>query len=100
MTASAGKDFRYRFAVPPGLYTVHLKFAELWLKEPGLRPMDIEVNGHLVWRAWDPGAAAGQMRMAADVRTEDVTPDKEGAITIQLKAAGPNPAILQGIEVE
>ena len=86
--------------MPPGLYTVHLKFAELWLKEPGLRPMDIDVNGRPVRKAWDPAAAAGQMKMAADIRTEDVTPDKDGAITIQLRATGPNPAILQGIEVE
>ena len=99
-TARAGNDFRYRLAVPPGLYTVHLKFAELWLKEPGQRPMDIEVNGRLVWKGWDPAAAAGQMKMAADVRTEDVTPDKDGWITIRLKATGANPAILQGIEVE
>ena len=99
-TARVGNDFRYRLTVPPGLYTVHLKFAELWLKEPGLRPMDIAVNGRHVWKAWDPAAAAGQMNMAADVRTENVTPDTDGAITIQLKAAGPNPAILQGIEVE
>jgi hypothetical protein len=99
-TARVGKEFSYRLTVPPGLYVVHLKFAELWLKEPGQRPIDIEVNGRLVRKAWDPAAAAGQMRMAADLRTEDVTPDKNGWITIRLKAAGANPAILQGIEVE
>jgi len=99
-TARVGKEFRYRLAVPPGLYTVHLKFAELWLKEPGQRPMDITINDRLVWKAWDPAAAAGQMRMAADVRTGDVTPDENGHITIHLQAAGPNPAILQGLEVE
>lgn len=99
-TARAGKEFRYRLTVPPGLYTVHLKFAELWLKEPGQRPMDITINDRLVWKTWDPAAATGQMSMAADVRTEDVTPDKDGDITIHLKALGPNPAILQGLEVE
>ena len=31
--------------MPPGFYTVHLKFAELWLAKKGQRPMDIEVNG-------------------------------------------------------
>ena len=44
-TARTGKCVAYSLSLPPGLYTVHLKFAELWLKKPGQRPMDIEVNG-------------------------------------------------------
>jgi len=99
-TARTGKGFSYTFAVTPGLYTVHLKFAELWLKEAGRRPMDIEVNGRVVWKSWDPATAAGRLGMAADVRVEDIAPDKDGRITIRLKAVGENDAILQGIEIE
>jgi hypothetical protein len=32
-TARSGKSFIYEVAAPPGLYTEHLKFAGLWLKE-------------------------------------------------------------------
>jgi hypothetical protein len=86
--------------VPPGLYTVHLKFAELWLKELGQRPLNIEINGHRVREFWDPATAAGKVGMAADIRQEDVAPDKQGHITIHVSAAGREEAILQAIEIE
>jgi hypothetical protein len=99
-TARQGRAFRYAVSVLPGLYTVHLKFAELWLPQPGQRPMTIEINGRRVREAWDPATAAGQIGMAADFRTEDLTPDAQGRITIGIQADGPEEAILQGIEIE
>jgi hypothetical protein len=38
--------------------------------------------------------------MAADIRAEDITPDREGQITVRISAAGANDALLQGIEIE
>lgn len=99
-TARSGREFAYRIAVPPGLYSVHLKFAELWLAQPGQRPMDIEINGRVFWAKWDPASAAGRKGMAMDLRAQDITPDKDGVITIRITATGPNDAILQGLEVE
>lgn len=99
-TARTGKSLVYKIEAAPGLYSVHLKFAELWLTEPGKRPMDIEINGQLIRKSWDPAAAAGQTNMSADIRAENLTPDSKGLITIQVTAAGKNDAILQGIEVE
>jgi hypothetical protein len=90
----------YDIPVPPGLYTVHLKFAEQWLQTDGERPMDIEINGRRLWPSWDPAMAAGQIGMAADLRSEDVAPDARGRISIRVQAVGPNDAILQGIEIE
>jgi hypothetical protein len=99
-TARCGREVSYALALPPAMYTVHLKFAELWLPEPGLRPMDIEINGHVVRKAWDPGEAAGQVGMAIDLRELNVAPDRDGVFTIRVRAVGENDAILQGIEVE
>ena len=99
-TARSGQSFTYTVSVPPGMYTVHLKFAELWLQQLGQRPMNIDVNGRRVWENWDPATAAGLVNMAADIRTEDVTPDKDGHITVRISAAGSNEAILQGLEIE
>ena len=99
-TARSGKAFSYSVPMPPGLYTVHLKFAELWLKESGQRPMRIEVNGRVVRDNWDPAAAAGQSGMAADFRVEDIAPGKDSRITIRVSAVGINDAVLQGIEIE
>ncbi|MBI5091104.1 MAG: hypothetical protein HZB26_01530 [Candidatus Hydrogenedentes bacterium] len=99
-TARSGRTFSYTVPVPPGVYVVHLKFAELWLKAPGQRPMTIEVNGRTVRDHWDPAEATGHPGMAADIRVEDVTPDKNNTITIRVTATGTNDAILQGIEIE
>jgi hypothetical protein len=38
--------------------------------------------------------------MAADLRVDDVTPDRAGRITIRISAAGDEEAILQAIEIE
>ena len=98
-TARSGPTFTYAVPVPPGLYTVHLKFAE-----PGCgvrrRPMNIAINGRRVRDSWDPASAAGKLGMAADIREEDVAPDKQGHITIDVSAAGKEEAILQAIEIE
>ncbi|OPZ98103.1 MAG: Di-glucose binding within endoplasmic reticulum [Planctomycetes bacterium ADurb.Bin412] len=99
-TARTGKTLRYAFAVTPGLYNVHLKFAELWLSEPGQRPMDIAINGRTLWSAWDPATAANKIARAAEIRAQDITPNADGQITIQITASGSNDAILQGIEIE
>ncbi|MCC6756075.1 MAG: hypothetical protein IT199_06875, partial [Solirubrobacterales bacterium] len=99
-TARAGKTLAYTFAVPPGHYTIHLKFAELWLSEPGQRPMTVEVNGRPIRENWDPAQAAGQVGMAADIRAHDIAPDSDGNIAIRIIATGANDAIVQGIEVE
>ena len=62
--------------------------------------MDIGINGRVIWKAWDPATAAGQSGMAIDLRTLNITPDKDGFIKIRLRAVGKNEAILQGIEIE
>jgi hypothetical protein len=98
--ARSGKAFRYTLAAPPGLYTVHLKFAELWVPTIELRPMDIAINGRLVRKSWDPAAAAGSIYTAADLRFDNITPDSEGHILIDLRAVGARDAILQAIEIE
>jgi hypothetical protein len=99
-TARSGKTLRYVLAAPPGLHTVHLKFAELWQKEPGKRPMHIDINGQRYWQSWDPAAAAGCVGMAMDLRAENIVPDKDGKITLVITAAGENEAILQGLEID
>jgi len=95
-TARSGRTFGYSIPAAPGLYTVHLKFAELWLKETGQRTDEHRHKRLPGARELDPGAAAGQTGMAADFRVANVTPDGSGKITIRLSAVGSNDAILQG----
>ncbi|MDD4891227.1 MAG: malectin domain-containing carbohydrate-binding protein, partial [Phycisphaerae bacterium] len=98
-TAVAGRRILYRIPVQPGLYSVHLKFAELWLPETEHRPMRVEINGATVLHGFDP-AAPGQCGMSADRRFEQITPDARGYITISVMAEGKHDAILQGIEID
>jgi hypothetical protein len=99
-TARKGKSIHCRIPVPPGLYQVQLKFAEMGLPEPGRRPMDIAVNGRTLWKSWDPATQAGKVGMSADLRALDVAPDASGAIEVLVSAAGGEDAILQGILIE
>ena len=99
-TASSSNALIYRFALPSGHYTVHLKFAELWQKQGGKRPMNIDINGRRVWENWDPATAAEKIDTAFDLRVENITPDKSGKITIQVTATGSSDAILQALEIE
>jgi hypothetical protein len=99
-TARKGTSIRYRIPLPPGLYQVQLKFAELWLAEAGRRPMDVEINGRTLWKSWDPATHAGQVGMSADLRAADIAPDASGAIAVGVSAAGGEEAILQGILIE
>jgi hypothetical protein len=99
-TSKSGKEIVYSFDLPVGLYSVRLKFAEMWLDKAGQRPMDIEVNGRLFFKDFDPFAAACGACKSIDVRAEDITPDANGKITVCVKGKGANPAILQGIEIQ
>ncbi|MCU0962084.1 MAG: malectin [Pirellulaceae bacterium] len=99
-TARSGNRFSYAVSVTPGLYSVRLKCAELWLKDKGARRMNIDINGRRVREAWDPAEAAGELGMAADFTVEDVAPDKDGKIKIEFTAVGAHDAIVQGIELE
>lgn len=98
-TARTGRRISYRVPVQPGLYAVHLKFAELWLAEKEPRPMRVEINGTTMLHGFDP-AAAGQRSMSADRRFEKITPDARGFIAIDVVAEGHHGAILQAIEIE
>lgn len=99
-TARTGRKIELSLKAAPGLYTVHLKFAEMWLKEKGQRPMNIEINGQCFWKNWDPSAEAEMVNMAMDLRAEAITPDSKGQIKVTISACGENDAILQGLEIK
>jgi hypothetical protein len=99
MTARSGMRVDYKLAVKPGIYAVHLKFAELWYTQPGKRPCDIYLNNRLVKAGWDPATAAGRRYMACDLRFEGIG-SVDGCIVISIRAAGFNPVFVQAIEIE
>lgn len=58
--------FSYTFPVPNGLYTVNLKFAEIYFTSPGLRPFNVTLNGLPVLVNFDVYTAAGGAFKAYD----------------------------------
>lgn len=57
---------RYSFNVPNGLYSVNLKFAEIFYSQTGQRKFNIVINGQTVATNYDVVAAAGAANKAVD----------------------------------
>jgi hypothetical protein len=75
-------DFRYRFTVPNCIYTVTLKFAEIWYTDPKKRVFDVLINGERVLKDFDVVAAAGGPKIAID---KSVTVGPTDKILIEFK---------------
>ena len=58
--------FSYAFAVPDGVYTVTLKFAETYVTGPGMRLFGISIDGAVVEPSFDIYATAGAANTAVD----------------------------------
>ena len=98
-TGRSGSDFSYHIPVKNGIYSVHLKFAELSFETPGERPIDIYINDYIIKSNWDALSASGEFPMSADIRFDDIS-SRNGYIDIRIKAKSDNPAILRAIEID
>ncbi len=89
-------QFAYAFTVPPGFYTVRLRFAELWWTQPGQRVFNVTINGTLVLPNFDIVQAAG----APFVLFDQVIPTTtaSGQIVIRFDPVVDN-AKVDGIEI-
>ena len=98
-----GSDFTYSFPVPKNqAYTVRLHFAEIFDGQKGMRVEDIFLNGSLVLPNFEPFAEAGGMNKAVVREFKNVKPNRDGTITIRIKAAKNSPdqnAKISGIEI-
>lgn len=98
-TAVTSKEILYQIPLEDSLYSVHLKFAELWLSEEQMRPVDIFINDKCVLENWDCQKTAGYKNMAYDLRFDAISP-KNKNITVKIVSKGFSDAILQAIEIE
>lgn len=94
-TESWGDSLRYQFAVPNGSFTVSLRFAEIYLSQPGQRVFDILINGQTVAAGVDIAAAAGKNRAFDKEFTVNAA---AGQIVIEVVAVT-GTAKLSGIEI-
>jgi len=106
-TARLG-DFQYDIPLKPGLYQVHLHFAETIFGEAnfestgeGTRRFNIQMNGHTVLRSFDIIADAGGPNIADERVFKDVTPDADGFLHLKFLRTQNSPEVplLNGIEI-
>jgi hypothetical protein len=82
---------QYRFAVPNGMYSIRLKFAEIFFSSAGRRVFNIALNGQTMESGFDIVAAAGGAFRAID-RAFTVSATS-GQIAIDLVSVVENPKI-------
>jgi len=85
-----GADFNYVFPVPPGEYTVKLRFAETYLKNPGERVFDVLVNDRKVLERFDILREAGGFDKGIEKTFKGIRPDRAGNIQIRFVASVQN----------
>jgi Malectin domain len=88
--------FEYRLCVPNGVYTVKLKFAEIWFDSAGKRIFDVALNGTKVLMRFDVAAEAKGASRAID--REFRTTVGDGRLVIQFLPVVSNPKV-SAIEV-
>ena len=94
----AGNSLSYHLAVPDGVYTVQLDFAELQELGVGQRVFNIELQGNTVLPDYDIVADAGG-DFIATAKSFTVTASGGAGINISLVNVTDQPAVLAGIEV-
>lgn len=72
--------FQYQFSVPNGTHTVNLKFAEIFMTQPGQRIFNVAINGSPVLTNFDIVAQAGSDTAIDKAFSVTTT---TGSITIQ-----------------
>jgi hypothetical protein len=90
-------NFSYDAAVPNGIYTVTLQFAEISVTGPGQRVFNVAINGSQVLGAFDIFAQAGGMFTALDKTfTVSVT---NGQLSIQFTSGSANLPMVNAIQI-
>lgn len=95
-------QFRYRIPLRPGVYELHLYFAEttygLEGGGEGSRIFSVRANGKILLDRFDLVSDAGASRTADEKVFTDIAPAADGHLTLEF-AAEAGQAILSGIEI-
>ena len=89
--------FRYQFAAPNGVYTVNLKFAEIYFTRAGQRRFSVAINGQTALLNFDIIAAAGGPGVAIDRSFQ--TTATNGSIVIQFDRGDADDPQINALEI-
>jgi len=82
-------QFAYEIPLNPGIYELHLYFAETMVGSEGLRTVSLSING-LPVSGLDVALDAGGVNIAAEKIFKDISPAKDGLLHLSFQGAGPN----------
>jgi hypothetical protein len=98
-------DFRYDIPLAPGVYELHLHFAEVLSEEADLdsggertRTFNVSLNGERILRSFDIVSDAGGLNIADERVFKDVSPAPDGFLHLEFSSVF-NKASVSGIEV-
>lgn len=104
-TSAREGDFTYDIPLKPGLYELHLLFAEIVYGEgsvesggDGSRRFDVDINGQPCLRAFDIVRNAAGPNTADEVVLADVTPAPDGFLHLSFSSVV-GKALLSGLEI-
>lgn len=98
-------DFRYDIPLAPGVYELHLHFAEVLYNETpdssglGWRKFHVFLNGRWLLRDFDISVDAPGVNTADERVFKDVSPDQDGYLHLRFASLTSNRALLSGIEI-
>lgn len=89
-------QFVYNIPLHPGLYELHLYFAETGVASDTLRSVNIAINGQPA-STFDVASDAGGINTATEKFLKDVAPASDGFLHLMFQGSGPN--FLNAIEI-
>jgi len=98
-------DFRYDIPLAPGVYELHLHFAEILYSETpdssglGWRKFHVFLNGKRILSEFDITVDAPGANTADERVFKDVSPDQDGYLHLRFASSTANKALLSGIEI-
>jgi hypothetical protein len=94
-----GTSLLYNFQAPSALYQVTLKFSENYWTSAGSRVFNVMINGNTVLTNFDIFAAAGGEFKAVDKVFNNIQPDAQGRIIVQLGPTSADNAKIDAIQI-
>ncbi len=94
-----GTSLLYNFQAPNALYQVTLKFSENYWTSAGSRVFNVMINGQTVLTNFDIFAAAGGEFKAVDKVFNNIQPDSQGRIIVQLGPTSADNAKIDAIQI-
>lgn len=89
-------QFEYRIPLDPGIYELHLYFAETGVVSEGLRSVNLAINGAPL-SSWDVASDAGAVNAATVKILKDISPAKDGFLHLTFQGNGPS--FLNALEI-